>query len=59
MKKYFYLFFSILAFFMLGAYTESTFTFGSRVEIYRFLITGFFGLFFMVLAINLFKDEKL
>ena len=52
MKKIIYLILGLAAFFMLGAYTQLTFpTERESVTLLQWFITGFFGLWFIGLAL--------
>ena len=54
--KYLFLFFFFLSSFMLGAYTTSQFKFDTPVEPYRWALTSFFGIFFLVAFLK--ENEK-
>ncbi len=46
--KYLFLFLFFISSFMLGAYTTSQFKFDTPVESYRWALTSFWGIFFLV-----------
>jgi len=52
MKKYFFLFLFFISSFMLGAYTTSQFKFDTPVESYRWALTSFWGIFFLVIFLK-------
>jgi hypothetical protein len=56
MKKTLTAVLSYLSMFMIGAYATSQFKFDTPIEGYRWMMTGFFFLFFVVATFN--TEEK-
>jgi hypothetical protein len=57
-KCYFSFFLSFLAIFMVGAYADSSLKFQTPVELHRWLITIFFGIFFFINGLNEYKNYE-